>query len=219
MRMPARITILLLCACILGSCRASSDHSSTGGPARQASAAPPESGSGPAISVTPPVTAFGSSDDVRFWLSIHNPLEAGCRPLFLDPRPIGEKPQMPLAPRPHTVIELTIRAENGNEVKPRWSGGEKASVLRPHELLLLHCGHGYAWQVWPGRLPWGYAFTPGRYTVRVSVSVPVGAFFAMHDGLEAKVTALWEPGGEIVKTYIRDVETAPAEVTFVVAKE
>ena len=165
-----------------------------------------------------PAVLSGTSDEIRFWTTLHNPWGPECSPAFVDTPVSDGTPDPLLSPRPTTVVSLEIRDERGRLIQPRSPGGDRHAALRAHQLVLLQCGHGYSWEVRPARVPWGYDLAPGRYVARVTVVVPVASFVKWHLSVEADVMALAGYGADAAKGYLRDVAPPPVELAFVVTR-
>lgn len=153
------------------------------------------------------------SGEVRFWLTLRSPWEEGCTPILIDPETTAEaSPPSVWPPRPHTIVTLTIKGQDGKEARPRPGYGSKATSLREHELVLLRCGESYGWEVWLSRIPWAYDLGPGRYTLRARVRIPVAAFLKNRDGLQHRIESLWD--GHASRPFIRDAEVESNEIEF-----
>jgi hypothetical protein len=173
--------------------------------------------SGLEVAIQAADATFSSTEAVRFWVMLRNPLQENCTPLIVDPVLASHPPPVsgPFARRPLSIVRLEVKDARGVAVLPRHKVDPTPSALRVHELLILRCGQSYGWDAWAARIPWGYELSPGRYTARARVAIPMASFFKNRDGLESQLESLW---GDWVRPLIRDLEAESGEVTFAVAR-
>jgi hypothetical protein len=176
----------------------------------------PVNGAGEALEVTvePAKPVFASAQDVRLWVTIRNS-GTGCQPLFIDPMfSAFVSPR-----RPYSIVTMTIRDSHGRTVQPHDAVDFQAGQLQPHELLLLNCGSGYGREIALKQIPWSFDLSPGQYTVRAHVRVPVGSFYKNRDGQQGRLEALWEAGGDKVRPCIRDADGDSGETRFTISTD
>jgi hypothetical protein len=175
----------------------------------------PAGATGPQVEIQNAKSVFSSSSDVHLWMMLRNATELGCTPFLIDPVIATESPSSDhWPPRPLSVVTLRIHDKDGKEVHPRTKSDPKAAALQVHELVILHCGESYGWEMWLERIPWIYHLSEGRYMLQATIRVPMTSFLKNRDSLKNQLETLW---GDWVRTCIRDVELESNEVQFTVA--
>jgi len=148
------------------------------------------------------------SPEIRVVMKNQGP---GCRPLFVT----GTYLDAP-AERPATLLEFEIADTNGRRVEPAVS----RSVVRPRftlaDLVLLHCGVSYSWDISLGTLGWGYHLQPGRYEVQARVRNRVAEFFDRHPAQRERFTAAFELDPAFGDELLLDFDSTSNKVVLVV---
>jgi len=162
------------------------------------------------VRLQPAQAVFTSAIEVKLWLTLVN-AGSGCVPLFVDPGfSVSPSPVRPLS-----EVTLFVFDHQGKRVVPRSKVEADPTTMRPHEIILLGCGRSYGIEVVLVQIPWSYDLSPGRYTARTRVVVPVASFLKKRDAVAARLESLWENIN--IGSFIRDAEGESADVRFTVS--